>query len=249
VSRSYKIALAFAIALHVALFVFLFIKFALPHRYTISPEDTIVNATVVSAVQSQQAMPPSVQPKVLPPKPKVLPKPPPLKPKALPKLKPEIAVKKPPLKQEKDKELQQELKAESAKIQKELLQKNLENELKAETRNLRAREAQNKTAMLRQEQGEIDKYKALVLQAISSNWVQPEDLSPNLKCVLLVDVAPRGVVLDVKIIETSGNPVLDRSAKAAVLKSSPLPVPEEPNLFDNFRNIKLTVRPNGISNN
>lgn len=94
--------------------------------------------------------------------------------------------------------------------------------------------------------GEIDKYKSLIMQAISSNWIVPEGVVKGDFCQLLVNVAPGGVVLEVKLLKSSGNEFLNRSAEAAILKASPLPVPEDSKLFDSVRVIKPTFRPEGI---
>lgn len=93
--------------------------------------------------------------------------------------------------------------------------------------------------------GLSDKYKAMIIQAISEQWIVPQNLPKNIKCVLSVRVAPGGVVLQVTVTKSSGNPVLDNSAVAAVNKASPLPVPTDPNLFDAFRTLTLTVKPDG----
>jgi colicin import membrane protein len=94
-------------------------------------------------------------------------------------------------------------------------------------------------------QGELDKYKALIIQAISGQWIVPPNLSQNISCELNVRVAPGGVVTEVTVIKSSGNPVLDNSAIAAVNKASPLPVPTEPSLFNQFRELHLTIKPDG----
>jgi colicin import membrane protein len=86
-----------------------------------------------------------------------------------------------------------------------------------------------------QNQGVIDKYKALIVQAISSQWIVPPDLAQNISCELDIRLAPGGVVLQVSIARSSGNTVLDNSAVAAVNKASPLPVPTEPGMFNQFR--------------
>jgi colicin import membrane protein len=96
-----------------------------------------------------------------------------------------------------------------------------------------------------QNQGMIDKYKALIVQAISSQWIVPSNLPQNISCELDIRVAPGGAVLDVSVARSSGNPVLDNSAVAAVNKASPLPVPTEPGVFNQFRELHLTVRPDG----
>jgi len=97
-----------------------------------------------------------------------------------------------------------------------------------------------------QTQGEVDKYKALIIQAISQEWIVPDDVDKNTSCKLLINLGPGGVVLRVQVLQPSNNPLLDRSAQNAVWKASPLPVPKDINLLDNFRSIQLTVRPEEI---
>lgn len=104
-----------------------------------------------------------------------------------------------------------------------------------------------KAAQAKADLNEVDKYKAMIVQAISQHWVMPPNLQKDLTCQLLIKVAPGGVVLSVTVVSTSGNSLLDRSAETAVLKTSPLPVPTGP-LFDNFRTLRLTVKP-GIQGN
>jgi colicin import membrane protein len=90
------------------------------------------------------------------------------------------------------------------------------------------------------------KYRHLILQSIAQQWIIPPDLDKHLETRLAVRLAPGGMVLDVIIIKGSGNTVLDRSAQTAVYKASPLPVPRENGLFNSFRQINLTVRPEGF---
>lgn len=98
----------------------------------------------------------------------------------------------------------------------------------------------------RQSQGEVNKYKALILQAISEHWIIPTQANKHLFCELLIRLAPGGMVLDVQVTKTSGDPSLDSSARAAVLKASPLPVPSNPDEFDAFRQFALKVKPENI---
>lgn len=96
------------------------------------------------------------------------------------------------------------------------------------------------------DQGQIDKYKALIIQAISQQWIVPDIKNKNESCKILVHLAPGGVVLSVTVTQSSGDDVLDRSAEIAINKASPLPVPKDSALFNNFRDINLTVQPQGI---
>jgi colicin import membrane protein len=94
--------------------------------------------------------------------------------------------------------------------------------------------------------GEMNKFKRMIIEAISRRWLIPENTSQDLACQLLVHVGPGGIVLNVDVIKESGNENLDRSALNAIMKASPLPVPEHAELFDNFRSLRLTFRPQGI---
>lgn len=252
--RSYKFAFIGAVLVHVIILVFLFIKFtSSSNLYTMENSENVIQATVVEQKTVHET---HVQPQaVLKPKPVI---PLPLVPKkaaapSTPQPDPVL------LRQQQQKLKKQELKAvqdelahEAEKMRAEqqqvVLQKELEQELRAEKDSLAAAQKDNaaKQATVHATQGEVDKYKAAVLQAISSNWIVPDGVAKGATCLLLVSVAPGGVVLEVKLLQSSGNTVLDRSAQTAVLKSSPLPVPTDPILFDSFRTIKLIVRPEGI---
>lgn len=127
------------------------------------------------------------------------------------------------------------LKLQSKKLQHQLMQQ----QLQAEKKEL----AKVKSAQLR---GLLDRYKAAILKEIGQKWIIPGGTNENLSCVYSIQLAPGGVVLDVKLLRSSGNPVLDRSARVAIYKASPLSVPKDPALFDNFRQLRLTVSPKSI---
>ena len=91
--------------------------------------------------------------------------------------------------------------------------------------------------------GVVDKYKALIINAISRQWILPENANSNLSSQFRIRLAPNGIVLEVSHTRSSGDPILDRSAQSAIYKASPLPVPSDPDTFNLFREISLTVRP------
>jgi colicin import membrane protein len=94
--------------------------------------------------------------------------------------------------------------------------------------------------------GEVNKYKAMILNAISQKWIVPENANSNLSSQFRIRLAPDGAVLDVNLTRGSGDSILDRSAQTAIYKASPLPVPSDPDTFSLFRDISLTVRPENI---
>lgn len=91
--------------------------------------------------------------------------------------------------------------------------------------------------------GEVDKYKAMIIGAISRQWILPDNANSSLSSQFRIRLAPNGAVLEVSLTRSSGDPILDRSAQSAIYKASPLPVPSDPTTFDLFRDISLTVRP------
>jgi colicin import membrane protein len=98
-------------------------------------------------------------------------------------------------------------------------------------------------------QGVLNKYKALILQAIGQQWVVPSHVDKRLSCELLIRLAPGGVVMEVSVTRSSGDVLLDRSARAAVFKASPLPVPDDILSFEPFRRFVLKVKPETILEN
>ncbi len=107
-------------------------------------------------------------------------------------------------------------------------------------------EAANKAAKQAQIAGEVNKYKALIVNAISRQWILPDNVNGSLYSQFRIRLAPDGMVLDVNLIRSSGDSVLDRSAQTAIYKASPLPVPSDPDAFNLFRDISLTVRPEQV---
>jgi colicin import membrane protein len=76
---------------------------------------------------------------------------------------------------------------------------------------------------------------------VRQNWILPQDLQGNPEAVFDVVQLPTGEVLSVKLAKSSGNAAYDAAVERAILKSSPLPLPEPRSLFD--RQLKLTFRP------
>lgn len=156
----------------------------------------------------------------------------------------DIASKKKLEEQKKLVELEKKRKDETNKIEEDKLRMQLEEE-RLMQQQLAEEHAQIKAQQTKQYQSEIDKYTALITQAVGQHWIVPDNLDKETSCVLLIRVSPGGAVIDVKLLRSSGDPVLDRSAEAAVFKASPLPVPEDAKLFETFREIRLLVRPEG----
>lgn len=124
--------------------------------------------------------------------------------------------------------------AEQKKLQQELMQQQMANEQKNIS-----------TVISQAQQGAIDKYKAEILSAIQSNW-RIDQINAKLKCIYSVQLAPDGTVLAIQLVKSSGDSALDQSAQQAITLASPLPVPHNPVLFNHFRQLVLTLSPQGV---
>lgn len=133
------------------------------------------------------------------------------------------------------------MKAQFEKTLREQAEKTLRQQLLNEEIKLQSK-------LARQTQGIVNKYEALIKQAISSHWIVPAGVNKHLRCKLNIHVAPGGMVLDVQISKSSGDFALDHSARAAVFNASPLPVPSDPKIFDQFRIFEMDVSPKDIIN-
>lgn len=149
------------------------------------------------------------------------------------------------------KELLADIQKHSRKHQQKQLQSHFEKTLKEHAektlrQQLLDEQIHLKGKQMRQAQGEINKYKALIIQSISEHWLIPAQSDRRLSCELRIHVAPSGMVLDVQVTKSSGDPALDSSARAAVLKASPLPVPKDTQAFAAFREFVLKVKPENV---
>ncbi len=140
---------------------------------------------------------------------------------------------------QKQRELKQQQKLAQQKALQAQQDKLMQQQLAAEQQQISAARAQEM-------QGVVDKYKALILQAIGQNWIVPPNVNKQLSSELLIRLAPDGTVIEVKLSRSSGNDALDQSAITAVYKASPLPVPTDAAAFQVFRQFVLTVRPETV---
>lgn len=87
----------------------------------------------------------------------------------------------------------------------------------------------------------LHRYVGSIAAKIRRNIVLPPDAKGNPQAVFEVAQTPAGEVQSVRLLRSSGIPSLDRAIEAAIRKSSPLPRPENPELFSTRLN--LTFRP------
>jgi colicin import membrane protein len=89
----------------------------------------------------------------------------------------------------------------------------------------------------------VDEFSAKISAKIKRNIVEPPDVSKDARAEFLVTVLPGGRVLPPRLIKSSGNASYDSAVERAILKSEPLPMPDDAALFKQFRELKLGFQP------
>ena len=84
-------------------------------------------------------------------------------------------------------------------------------------------------------------YMFAIQQTVERNWVRPANAEVGLECIVNVLKLTGGEVVDVSIGRCNGDQTVKRSIESAVYKSSPLPQPRDPSVFD--RSLTLVFKP------
>jgi len=91
---------------------------------------------------------------------------------------------------------------------------------------------------------EVGRYQDMIRSKIRRNIVGiPPNLPPDAKAEFKVTMLPGGMVLDVKLLKSSGNRAYDDAAERAIYKAQPLPLPGDIGLQKLFRDLRLTIKP------
>ncbi|TAM43834.1 MAG: cell envelope integrity protein TolA [Gammaproteobacteria bacterium] len=145
------------------------------------------------------------------------------------------------------KELERKKKAEAAEKKKAaaLEKKRAEEQRKREAETALQSEvaAEEKRRADARAQGEVERYKGLIRQKVSRHWNKPAGAAKGLQCTVRVRLVPGGEVLAAEVARSSGDAAFDRSVVNAVYKATPLPVPQEPKVFEYFREIEFVFSP------
>jgi colicin import membrane protein len=201
--------------------------------------------------------PPEVKPE--PPKPVVKPEP---KPEPPPPKKPDIVIKaekKPPKPEPKKPEpkpepKKPEPKPEPKKVEakpevkpqpkvdpfKEMLEREDRQRKASENQDRMKTQAENEQRASSNRRGLAD-YAAKIRGKVKGNIVLPPGIQGNPEANFSVNQLPSGEILSVKLTRSTGNPGLDAAIERAILKSSPLPKPDNPNFFE--RNLVIKYQP------
>lgn len=245
-------SIVLALAVHLLLFAILFVGVRWQSRppaamvvelWPAQPSPTPAPAPKVEPPKPvpkvEPAPPPKPEPKPEPriekpdiavkaqPKPK--PKPPPPKPEPKPKPKPEPKPK--PVPKPRDDAFRDQMREQLAREEQQITAQRQD----AELRDLLARDAaasQSKALA-----AWADKIRA----KIRGNIVLPPGIQGNPEALFDIVLLPTGEVLRVDTKKSSNNRALDDAIDRAIRKSSPLPKPDDPKVFE--RRLELTYRP------
>lgn len=89
---------------------------------------------------------------------------------------------------------------------------------------------------------ELARYKLMIRQKVTQNWLAPAGARGR-SCTVHVRLVAGGEVLSARVTRSSGDAIFDRSVENAVFKASPLPVPEDAALFARMREIEFRFTP------
>jgi len=231
-------AFLLAFAVHAVLIVFMFIGGRMQNR----PDETV-------SVELWEAPPPPPPPVVEAPKP-----PPPKveapKPEPEPELKkPEIVEKAPPPKP-KPKPKPEAKAPPRDDLEKLLLREQVameQQKLNEERRQIdeaRRKAESEKTARqlaAKASSRALAQWTDKIRQKIRGNITMPPDITGNPEAIFDVALLPTGEILTVSKHKSSGHAAYDEAVERAIYKSSPLPQPDQPGLFQ--RNLELRFRP------
>lgn len=93
--------------------------------------------------------------------------------------------------------------------------------------------------------GAIDEFQTKIRNKIRSNVNKSLCGNGNPELKFEIGLLPTGQLNgSPKLIKSSGNPSCDNAVERAIMASEPLPLPKDINLFNQFRSLKLTFRPN-----
>ena len=214
-----------ALLMHVAFLAFLVFGFS----WKTAPPESMTVDLWSSLPEPEPPVQVLVEPQVekipVPPQPEVLP--PPAKPDIALKQKPEKPKPVEP-KQPQEKDLIKAREAEAQQLQR------LQREQEAINRQLQVRQAAAQTRL-------VDEYKAKIEAKIKSRIVTPPGLPGDPVAEFEVILLPGGDILEVKLKKSSGFAAFDSAVERAIQLSKPLPLPPDPALFRDFRELSLKL--------
>jgi len=164
---------------------------------------------------------------------------------------------------EQERQRQQELEAqreqqrqqqEAERRREEAARREAEQEARRRAEEEAARQAAAEAAAQRQAETDaemVSAYTSIIHDLVQQNWSRPPSARNDMTAVLRIQLVPTGEVVDVQVVQSSGDAAFDRAAENAVyavgrfseLQGMP------PRLFErSFRSLLLTFRPEDLRN-
>jgi len=98
-----------------------------------------------------------------------------------------------------------------------------------------ARKEQMQQQMATEQQQQLDKARgnwvAAIRQKVTQSWIRPPDTPSGLDCRVKITQSPDGHVEGAAMQSCNGGPAVQQSIITAVYKASPLPTPDNPDVF------------------
>ena len=105
-------------------------------------------------------------------------------------------------------------------------------------------EAEAKQAKVTNQKAELASIKAAIAEKVNNKFIRPAEAVGRLKSTIRVKLRENGEIVSVETINGSGSDLFDKNAEHAVLASSPLPVPQDKELFNKeFRSFTFVFEP------
>lgn len=146
-------------------------------------------------------------------------------------------------KREQEEKRKQDQQRKLAELQKMIAEENKEQQ---QERQAAAEAAAQSAAASAASASEVSKYIGLISNKIRRNVNKQLCGSGKPELTFGIALMPTGEVIGTpKIIKSSGIPACDQAVERAILQAQPLPLPTQPELFSQFRNLNLVFSPNG----
>ena len=136
---------------------------------------------------------------------------------------------------EQEAELERRRQEAELERQREIERQREENERKrreAEAAALAAAIAEEDERLQAINSNEMAAYQFALQQKVLRNWARPASAKAGLDCLVAVRQSATGDVISADVVSCNGDAAVERSIEAAVYKASPLPMPDNPVLFD-----------------
>lgn len=158
------------------------------------------------------------------------------------KKKKELEAQKKKLELEKIKKAEAERKRKSAEaIKKAEIDRQKAAQAKRNSLNNRGYNSTQKSLSNNEKLAMLKLYRDQVYNKVYSNWIRTSYSKRGWECKVHVTQSNRGEVKSVKIVRCQGDNAFQESVKKAIFKSSPLPLPKHPSLFNSTIEITFKV--------